>query len=120
MKCYNIEAIEADKYIVFSTSYVSPLEFIKDIEIELSKLVNYKIEIIFDLLLSSGNSSKRFAKINYDGKHLDRKSFKFISIDKKDNLRKVSADHYKYKGELVEQSILSSIQKKLITNGIAI
>lgn len=120
MKCYNIEAIEADRYIVFSTNYVSPLEFIKDIEIELSKLVDYKIEIIFDLLLSCGNNSKRFAKINYDGKHFDRKSFKFISIDKKDNLRKVSANHYKYKGELVEQSILSSIQKKLITNGIAI
>lgn len=120
MKCYNIEAIETDKYIVFSTNYVSPLDFIKDIEIELSKLVDYKVEVIFDLLLCSGNSSKRFAKMNYDGEHLDRKSFEFINIDKKDNLRRVSANHYKYKGEFVEQSILSSIQKKLIINGIAI
>lgn len=120
MKYYNIEAIESDKYIVFSTNYVSPLDFIKDIEAELSKLVDIKVEVLFDLLLSSGNNSKRFARINYDGKHLDRRSFQFVDMDKRDSLRKVSANYYKYKSDLVEKSILTSIQKKLIVNGIAI
>ena len=55
MKRYDIRSFYTNEnkkqYIVFSTSYISPLKFIKEIE-ELSNQVNTEIEVIFDLLLS--------------------------------------------------------------------
>lgn len=124
MKEYEIRYIKKDdktKYIIFSTSYISPLKFINDIEKELVMLNNpEKIEVIFDLLLSSGNGKERYGKAIFNGNHFDVKSFRHIEISKNSWLRKVSADYYKCKNKYIENSILNSIQRNMICNGIAI
>ena len=101
MKEYEIHYFKTEdktKYIIFSTSYISPLKFISDIEKDLVMLNNAeKIEVIFDLLLSSGNGKERYGKAIFNGSRFDLKSFKYI-----------------------ESSMLNSIQKKMICNGIAI
>lgn len=121
MKRYEINVLnEENKCIIFSTTYISPLDFIKDIENDLRSVVNYSIEVVFDFLLSSGNCQERFGRINYTGNEFDMRSFQFINVPKKNNLRKVSANYYKDKNENLENSILTSMQKKMIKKGIAI
>ncbi|WP_017825439.1 type II toxin-antitoxin system RnlB family antitoxin [Clostridium botulinum] len=121
MKRYEINVLrEENKCIIFSTTYVSPLDFIKDIENELRNVINYSVEVVFDLLLSSGNSQERFGRINYTGNEFDMKSFQFINVPKKNDLRKVAVSYYKDKDENLDNSILTSMQKKMIKKGIAI
>ncbi|MBU3196727.1 type II toxin-antitoxin system RnlB family antitoxin [Clostridium algidicarnis] len=121
MKRYEISILnEEKKCMIFSTTYASPLDFIKDIENDLKSIVNYSIEVVFDFLLSSGNSKERFGKINYTGSGFDMKSFQFINVPKKNDLRKVSVSYYKNKDENLDNSILTSMQKKMIKKGIAI
>lgn len=121
MKRYEISILnEEKKCMIFSTTYVSPLDFIKEIETDLKSVVNYSIDVVFDFLLSSGNCQERFGRINYNGNGFDMRSFQFIEVPKKNNLRKVSANYYKDKDENLENSILTSIQKKMIKKGIAI
>ncbi|MDY3374195.1 MAG: type II toxin-antitoxin system RnlB family antitoxin [Terrisporobacter othiniensis] len=124
MKEYEIHYFKTEdktKYIIFSTSYISPLKFISDIEKDLVMLNNAeKIEVIFDLLLSSGNGKERYGKAIFNGSRFDLKSFKYIEIPKNSCLRKVSTDYYREKSKYIESSMLNSIQKKMICNGIAI
>lgn len=108
------------QYIIFSTSYISPLKFINEIEEELSAQISDRGEVFFDLLLCAGNSNERYGKAIYDGKKFDRTSFEYISVSKKDFLRSFSADYYKNCNNYVENSILNSIQKKMICKGICI
>lgn len=121
MKRYEISVLDEEKKcVIFSTTYISPLDFIKDIENDLKSIVNYSLEVIFDFLLSSGNSKERFGKINYTGSEFDMKSFQFIKVPQKNDLRNVSVNYYRNKDENLDNSILTSIQKKMIKKGIAI
>ena len=82
MKRYDIRSFYTNEnkkqYIVFSTSYISPLKFIKEIEEELSNQVNTEIEVIFDLLLSSGNSKERTVKQFMMENNLIEKAFNIL------------------------------------------
>ena len=124
MKKYDIKIFQNEnnetQYIVFSTSYISPTHTLKEIEEELSTQINEEKEIIFDLLLSNGNNSNRYGKAIYDGRKFKFRSFEVINIPKKSKLRKFSAQYYQEHIEFVNNSILSSVQKKLIINGICI
>lgn len=121
MKRYDINIFNKEnKYIIFSTTYISPLEFIKDIEKELNKIINNSSEVFFDFLLSSGNGNERFGKIVYNGDSFDMNSFEFINIPKKSDLRAFSINYYRNKEENLENSILTSVQKKMIKKGIVI
>lgn len=121
MKRYDINIFNKEnKYIIFSTTYISPLEFIKDIEKELNKIMNNSSEVFFDFLLSSGNGNERFGKIVYNGDSFDMNSFEFINIPKKSDLRAFSINYYRDKEENLENSILTSVQKKMIKKGIVI
>ena len=124
MKRYDIRSFYTNEnkkqYIVFSTSYISPLKFIKEIEEELSNQVNTEIEVIFDLLLSSGNSKERYGKAIYDGEQFNRESFQYINVLKTDILRRFSAKYYEKRNDFLDNSILNSILKKMLCNGICI
>ena len=121
MKKYEITVLrEENQYIIFSTTYISPLDFIKDIEKDMKDIVNYNVEVVFDFLLSSGNSKERFGKINYNSNGFDMRSFEFINVPKKNKLREISANYYKDKNENLDNSILTTIQKKMIKKGIVI
>lgn len=124
MKRYDIKTFYTDKnkkqYIIFSTSYISPLKYIKEIEKELLKQANEEVEVIFDLILSAGNSKERYGMAIYNGKQFDRKSFKYINISRTDKLRIFSTQYYAKYNSFVENSILNSIQKKMLCEGICI
>ena len=106
--------------LVFSTSYISPLKFLAEIEEELGSKVHEKIEVVFDFLLSSGNTNERFAKAVFDGKSFDKSSFQFIKLEKKNIIRGLSADFYKMGAGYVDNSMLTSVQKKLVHKGLYI
>ena len=124
IKGYDIKTFQNEnkdvQYVVFSTFFISPTYFLKEIEKELSIQINEEKEIIFDLLLSTGNNSNRYRKAVYDGMEFKRKSYENISVPKKSELRKFSTQYYKEHADYVNSSILSSVQKKLISNGICI
>jgi hypothetical protein len=96
------------------------MDFLDEIEKELSVQINEEKEVIFDLLLSNGNNSNRYGKAIYDGKNFKHGSFKIINIPKEDVLRKFSMQYYKEHADYVDRSILSSAQKYLINNGVCI
>ncbi|HGI1702963.1 TPA: type II toxin-antitoxin system RnlB family antitoxin, partial [Streptococcus pyogenes] len=71
MKRYHILNLKSDSCkVVVATSYVSPLSQVYAIANEL-KSVDYKGEVIFDLVLSNGFSSNRFLKTDFDGNQLN-------------------------------------------------
>ena len=124
MKGYDIKTFQNKnkdvQYVIFSTFFMSPLDFLEEIEKELSMQINEEKEVIFDLLLSNGNNSNRYGKAIYDRKKFKHGSFESISIPKEDELRKFSMQYYKEHTDYVNNSILSSAQKYLINNGVCI
>lgn len=123
MKRYDIRIFNKDNKdicMIFSTSYLSPLKFVPDIEQELSFLLNHETEVYFDFFLSSGNTSERYGKAYFDGKNFVSNSFKYIVVDKGNSLRVLSAQYYKDAKDDVDFSFINNIQKKMIFKGIAI
>jgi len=59
---FSIKQIDLEKYsgIVYSCSYDSPLSYLLDIEHQLKELGLKSGHILFDTLLSKGNSSTRY------------------------------------------------------------
>lgn len=123
MKRYDIKVFNRDNKdicMIFSTSYLSPLKFVADIENELSHICNQGLEVGFDFFLSSGNSPERFAKAYFDGRRFVKSSFEYIKVEKNDDLRKLSVQYYKDSKEEVDFAFLNNVQKKMILSGIAI
>ena len=124
MKRYDIKVFinrdNNDICMIFSTSYLSPLKFVADIENELSHMYNQGIEVIFDFFLSSGNNSERFAKAYFDGRSFVKSSFEYIKVEKNADLRKLSVQYYKNSKEELDFAFLNNVQKKMILSEIAI
>lgn len=117
MKNYQIQKVENIAnypFVVYSTSYVSPIEAITDIEHELQS--QFRGKILFDLLLSNGVSSNRFIEANFDGDHFDYSSFKsLILVD--GEIKKKLIEFYKKNTVLLENSVLPNAYQYLIKNG---
>ena len=95
----------------------SPLTLMERIELELNKK-QIKGIIIVDQILHSGNNQDRFISLRFDGK-IDKKSIQFQQIDKKTKIREISC-HYLKENNLIDDSILSSTQKRMLNKGISI
>ena len=89
---FDIEEFE-NKIIIFSRSHESPTNNIQLVEETLSKL-NYNGEIIFDLLLSVGNSFNRYILATFKNNKINRKSYKILE-DVPMKLRELSRNYYK-------------------------
>jgi hypothetical protein len=74
---YQIERISTCMIIVFSMTYMNPISYLPTIEKDLGEL-NFSGKIIFDLLLSNGNSSNRFVEASVNKAKIDRRSMKVI------------------------------------------
>ncbi|EIW20728.1 MULTISPECIES: type II toxin-antitoxin system RnlB family antitoxin [Pelosinus] len=123
MKRFDIKIISINKKdicMIFSTTYLSPLKFIAEVEKEISSFTNDGIEVIFDFFLSNGNTRERYAKAYFNGVNIVRESFEYTNINKNDSLRSFSAEFYKDSIDKMDFSFLTSIQKKMIAKGIAI
>lgn len=108
------------KAAILSNNYLSPLDYYKDIE---KDLVADKIGagyILFDCLLSSGNGSERFITAVFNGKEFDTDSFEFIRIPKKAKERKLLPMIYRGRLPDLDNSILTSMQQKLVAAGVCI
>lgn len=113
-KLYHIEKLDKEgyPYIIFSKSYVSPIEVLESLEHEL-KEIRVKGKIIFDLLLSNGDSPDRYFEADFDGSQIDKKSFRQVnSISNK--VKQISNKYYYDRLNLLENSVLSKAQKFLI------
>ncbi|CEJ72395.1 Uncharacterised protein [[Clostridium] sordellii] len=114
MDNYKIKEINNCKYklIIFSTDYISPIEDLDEIEVDL-KSYNYLGYMIFDLLLVNGNSENRFMEVFFDGEKFDRDSFK-IAKKLPMEINTVSSDFYFDNLAMVEKSRLSNPIKFMI------
>ena len=100
------------KLIIFSTDYISPIENLTNIEDNL-KSKKYSGNIIFDLLLTNGNSCNRFIEAFFDGEKFDRRSFS-VATKLSYEINRVSSEFYFNNLFVVENSRLSNPIKFLI------
>lgn len=115
MKNYEIHKLNDEyPYIVFSTSYINPLEEIEEIEKELE--CEFQGKVLFDLLLSNGLTSNRFLEAEFDGVKFRYTTIK--SVSNLDNLIKKESIHFYLENiDLLQNSVLPSAHKFLIKQG---
>ncbi len=95
----------------------APLTLLNEIENTGLKLKS--IRILIDQILHCGNTDERFIALELiDGK-LVESSICFVNIDKCSKIREISS-RLLCDNNLVESSILSTIQKRMLGKGIAI
>lgn len=116
MKNYEIQKVDYQEYpyVIFSTSYVNPIEDIDDIEEELKPL--FKGKVVFDLLLSNGLTSNRFVEAEFDGTRFNHASFKALK-DVNDLIIREATNFYSIHSELLKNGILSNAHQFLIKKG---
>ena len=122
MKQFKIVPLEGKEYdiIVFSQSYESPFSCLDEITKEIREYNISNAKILFDTLLSSGNTNERFAEAVYSNENFIAGSFQFVNISKKDYLRKYCAEYFCENKDILEYSILTPIQKKMLSKGFTI
>lgn len=122
MKNYEIVSIENNEYdvIIYSESRIAPFESIKNIEDDLKKMNLKNKKILFDMILCRGNNLDRFIKCDFDGSSLLKDTMEVVRLSKKDILRKISIEYLSKEKDKVENSILTSVQKRMIIKGISI
>ena len=74
---YQTERVSNHTVIVFSMTYINPISYLPNIEEDLGKM-NFSGKLIFDLLLSNGNSSNRFVEVTVNKAKIERRSMKVI------------------------------------------
>lgn len=104
------------EYIILSTSYISPLDELYDLEQEL-KMLNFKGEIIFDLLLCNGLNENRFLKGFFDGQYIDISNITIMS-NVQNYIKKISKEFYITNSQLIDYSVLPDSHKYIIKNGL--
>jgi hypothetical protein len=95
----------------------SPLSFTKQLENDL-KCKNISGRILVDQILHVGNNEDRFISVLVEQKIM-KESFKYEQISKKSIFREISCKYLNQYG-LIDDSILSHVQTKMIKKGIAI
>ena len=122
MKEYNILKItNADyKVIIFSNSYETPFLYLENISNDLKAENLSNCKVVFDMLLCRGNTAERYTEAIFDGEKFIDSSFKYLKVDKKNELRKIALDFFKSNISLLDCTILTSLQIKMIHKGIAI
>lgn len=122
MKKYSIVRLNNDlEYtnLVIMCNANSPFDYIAMIKEDLMKN-NINGKIIIDQILHVGNTNKRFISMVYDKDNLEKdKELEFVNISKGSLIRKISCDYLRENG-LIEFSILTSIQKRMLNKGISI
>ncbi|SUY46516.1 Uncharacterised protein [Clostridium putrefaciens] len=122
MKDYKIVLINNEEYsvIIYSEARRHPLDNIKQIEEDLREMKLKSEKILFDMILCRGNTTDRFIQCRFNGNSLVTSSMEVLNLNKKHNIRKLSTNYLVTDREKVENSILTSIQKKMILKGITI
>lgn len=103
--------------LLLLTNSDAPLTPIDEIEKAVSSSEHG--HILIDQILHSGNSEDRFIALDIKNGKVVRNSISFYTVPKGAYIRNISREllcHY----DLVEFSILSSVQKRMLKSGISI
>lgn len=113
MKTFDVKRMPSTSYpyIVFSTSYVNPLDDLDNVERALR--TEYKGKVLFDLLLSNGNASNRFVEAMFDGEKFDDNSFHKVE-NVGDDVLQFSASYYRQSKYLEQSKIVPRAYKFLL------
>lgn len=118
MKYFKINQITNNHVVVFSTSHHSPTEQLDSIAKELLKK-QFKGVVIFDMLLSNGNTKQRYFESMFNGTNFLNESFKNI-CEQSLELKDISHKFYSKNISLVDKShILPKSTKFLIKKGVS-
>lgn len=119
---FHIKQIDLKKYsgIVYSCSYNSPLSHLLDIEKQIKELGIGDGCILFDTLLSKGNSSTRFFEAKFEDAKLIKLSIKNIEVPKNSEIRKTACEFYRESGINLNNSLLTEAQKRIIRKGLVL
>ncbi|MNW61741.1 hypothetical protein D3C74_398260 [compost metagenome] len=118
-KFYIREALNSSGFnaLLILTNSDSPLNPISEIEKITSKFKNSRI--LIDQILHCGNTDERYISLEIADGKVNKSSICFFTISKGDIIReesrKILCDN-----NLIEFSILSNIQKKMLKKGISI
>ncbi len=115
--CYKIleTKLKSHTHIIFSISYLNPMDQKEAIEEDLKKS-GAKGKVIFDLLLSHGNNPDRFYEASFDGEKINEDSLKAANSISK-TIKKLSGNFYREQNQCLENSVLSKAQKFLLKRG---
>ena len=120
MDCYKILYLEQDKYeaMIIICSVDSPFDYMDEISLS---LISNKINgpVLFDQIFHSGNNEERFIEAEFKNGEFIKSSFKFKTLFKNSEYRRMSHEYLVDSG-LLEGSILSSHEKKLMNKGVTI
>jgi len=122
VKNFDLSILENSDYniMVFSTSYETPFACLDEITDNLKQNGHRDSKVIFDLLLSIGNTRERFVEAYFNGESFVESSFKYVSVNKKSIIRLNSRDFYSERVFMLQNSVLNSAQKKLLSKGVCI
>jgi len=115
---YEIIKYDCDNYacIVVPTAVSNPLEQINVLVEQLKKHQIKTGRVLFDFIISSGNTKERYASVQYDDGFLYN-SFEYVDVKADDPIRKLTADFLRMKIESREVPMLSSLQVSLLKKG---
>lgn len=109
------------KYFIFSLDAIDIFNKINEIENEIP-FTNSTFLVIFDTLLLSGNTDKRYISAKFSHGKFDLTSFEIEKVKRDDYVRLISTNFFNSKQnyELISNTpLLNSIQKKIINKGLA-
>ena len=108
MKNYYIDCTAIDKYtaIVFSVSYINPLNSIEEINLDINSRLKSPGYLLLDLLLSNGDNFNRFAEVYYDGSKLLLDTASVVSFTDTNKIEKMNT-HYRGRTTELSNSVLS-------------
>ena len=105
--------------IVIPIAATNPLENIETLVSQLNKEHIYSGSIIFDFIMSSGNTKERYASVLYDNGFINN-SFQYIDIALDDPIRKICSDYLLKRAEEGKATMLSGSQLSLLKYGYSL
>lgn len=116
MANYSIVLTKDKRYdaIIYANSYISPIQDINEISLELSRL-HIEGVVLFDMLLANGDNFNRFAEVYYDGTQIHLEKMEIIEVYDKCFLNEVNC-FYKQNIDLLDNSVLSLSQRFSYSN----
>lgn len=118
MSKFNV--IQLDKNGYDACIIIQTYESLHELKPELTHFSNVHGKVLLDTLFHSGNVNDRFIELDSKNGNLDWSSARTAFIDKQDEIRTIIAKTLEKTPEMLNSSILTSIQKKLLSRGIGI
>ena len=111
--CSNYECI------VIPIAATNPLENIETLISRLNQEHIHSGSIIFDFIMSAGNTQERYARVLYDDGFINN-SFQYIEIPSNDPIRKMCSNYLLKRVDEGKITMLSGAQLSLIKNGYSL